>query len=70
MNKILTILALITLTACGDEAAQKQQANTESATQKHMLSDQEKMIQKAKDAEEKIKKAEEKRRQAIKDQGG
>lgn len=71
MKQFLMLISLVFLSACGgNDNSQSEEASNESATKQHMLSDQEKMIQKAKETEEKIKQADEKRRQAIKDQGG
>ncbi|MCB1583239.1 MAG: hypothetical protein KDI92_09265 [Xanthomonadales bacterium] len=71
MKNLLILLALLTLAACGsDDAPQKKETAKQSATKEHMLSDQEKMIQKAKEAEDRIKEADEKRRKALKEQGG
>jgi hypothetical protein len=72
MNKLsfVLLLSFLILFGCSDEpTATEPEPVTENVGKKHMLSDQEKMIQKAKDAEKLIKEADEKRRKALDDQG-
>ena len=68
-NLILLLFSCLVLFACAEDSAPESKAEAEKTTQKHMLSEQEKMLQKAKEAEQLIKDAEEKRRQALEDQG-
>jgi len=60
------------LCSCSESPTDSDQGSNNETKKpgKHMLSDQEKMIQKAKDTEKLIKEADEKRRKAMKDQGG
>lgn len=70
--KMLVILIFsIGLMSCSEPQSETEKVtNKEDSPPKHMLSEQQKMIQKAKDAEKLVKEADEKRRQALKDQGG
>ena len=67
--KVFTIVLMFFLAACSDETAKNSDETKSDEPQPHILSDQEKMLQKAKDAEKLIKEAEKKRRQKIDDQG-
>lgn len=69
---IMLVLLSFTLVACSSEDANtNQQPKVEKNNNKdHMLSDQEKMLEKARKAEEAIQEADEKRRKALEDQGG
>ncbi|MCX7544190.1 hypothetical protein [Marinicella gelatinilytica] len=71
MRQLIVILVLITwLYSCGETPSDSEMNNARSDNKEHMLSDQEKIIQKAKDPEKLIHEADEKRRQALEDQGG
>ncbi len=71
MRQLIVILVLITwLYSCGETPSDSETNNAKSDNKEHMLSDQEKIIQKAKDPEKLIHEADEKRRQALEDQGG
>ncbi len=63
------IFCALLLTACGEKEQKQNQVNQEIAEQdkKHLLSDQKKMIQKAKDAEKLILEADDKRRKQLND---
>ena len=65
------MLLAIGLLSCSDSPSNKDQANnkTDKSTKTHMLSDQQKMLQKAKNTEKLIKEADERRRKALEDQG-
>ena len=72
MNKFNLILLCITfliIFGCSEEPKTESKAVEEDTTKTHMLSDQEKIIQKAKDTEKLLKEADEKRRKALDDQG-
>jgi len=73
MSKIMFVMVfVIGLCACSEpQTASETPVNKDSkAPAKHMLSDQERMIQKAKDAEKLIEEADKKRRKALKQQAG
>ena len=63
---------IVNLVGCSSEPANEPdpESVTEKTSKKHMLSDQEKMLQKAKETEKLIQEADEKRRKALDDQGG
>lgn len=66
MQKIIVIVLITTtLFSCSEP-----QSNNDQANKEHLLSDQQKMIQKAKNTEKLIHEADEKRRQALEEQGG
>jgi len=60
------------LLACSEPQSNTDQSNIndDDQPQTHLLSDQQKMLQKAKDTEKLIHEADEKRRKALEDQGG
>ncbi len=66
------MLLSIGLFACAEQQSNTDQVKSteKKSTQEHILSDQQRMLQKAKDTEEEMKKAHEKRRKAVEDQGG
>ncbi len=68
----ILMLMTFTLFSCSsDDSKTNHQAEVEKQNKKeHMLSDQEKLLEKARKAEEDLKKADEKRRKALEDQGG
>ncbi len=68
----MVLLCGVGLWSCSSSEPDTTQANkTENNNnQEHMLSDQQRMIQKAKDAEKLVKEADEKRRKALAEQGG
>ncbi|MCW8869971.1 MAG: hypothetical protein OQK49_04640 [Proteobacteria bacterium] len=69
MRPLIVILFLVTgLYSCGETPSDSETNNASSDNKEHMLSDQEKMIQKAKDTEKLIHEADEKRRKALEDQ--
>lgn len=71
MLRLIVILFLtIGLYSCGEAPSDSEQNNIKTVNKEHMLSDQQKMIQKAKDTEKLIHEADEKRRKALEDQGG
>lgn len=73
MLKIIVMMLLtIGLFSCSESPSNTDQANnkTDKSTKTHILSDQQKLLQKAKDTEKLIHEADQKRRQALKDQGG
>ncbi len=65
-------LFIFTIISCSSDQPNEQQATVKKAdkTKKHMLSEQEKMLEKAKEVEKAVKDADEKRRKALEDQGG
>ena len=60
------------LLSCSESPSNSEQANdtSDKSPKTHMLSDQQKMLQKAKETEKLIHEADQKRRQALKEQGG
>ena len=69
MYKIILFTLLTTgLLSCSDPQSDSEKANQTNDNKKHMLSDQQKMIQKAKDTEKLIHEADAKRRKALEDQ--
>lgn len=60
------------LISCSEPQSGTDQVKSEekNSTQEHILSDQQRMLQKAKETEEAMKKAQKKRRKAIEDQSG
>ena len=67
---IITIFLMLGLFSCSDTSTDSNTGNNKTDNKTHMLSDQQKMIQKAKDTEKLIHEANEKRRRALEDQGG
>lgn len=71
MRQLIVILVFVTgLYSCGETPSNSEPNIASSDSKEHMLSDQQKMIQKAKDTEKLIHEADEKRRKALEDQGG
>jgi len=73
MFKIMIIMIFtMGLLACSEPQSNTDQSNIndDDQPQTHLLSDQQKMLQKAKDTEKLIHEADEKRRKALEDQGG
>lgn len=71
MLRLIIILFLsMCLFSCGETPSDSEPNNAKTDQKEHMLSDQEKMIQKAKDTEKLIHEVDEKRRKALEDQGG
>lgn len=72
LRTILLMVFVTGLFSCSEPqtTADKPANKDTKETSEHMLSDQERMIQKAKDAEKLIEEADIKRRKALKDQSG
>ena len=68
-NLILLFTTFLIIFGCSEEPKTESKTEEEETTKTHMLSEQEKMIQKAKDADKLIQEADEKRRKALEDQG-
>ncbi len=71
--KIIVLMLFSTgLISCSEPQSDTDQVKSEekNSPQEHILSDQQRMLQKAKETEEAMKKAQEKRRKAIEDQSG
>ncbi|KAA3638570.1 MAG: hypothetical protein DWP95_12355 [Proteobacteria bacterium] len=69
MKTMAFMILTIALLSCSESPSETEHIDNK-ADNKHMLSDQEKMLQKAKDTEKLIHEADEKRRKALEDQGG
>jgi len=71
-NLITLTILVISLVGCSESESQNERGSKEKtgSQKEHLLSDQQKMIQKAKDGEKLIKEADDKRRKALDDQGG
>lgn len=69
---LLITLTVLVLFACSDESTDSAQVNNNDTKKpaKHMLSEHERALQKAKEVEKKLQEADEKRRKALKDSGG
>lgn len=70
LRTFITIFLMLGLFSCSDTSTDSDTDNAKSDNKKHMLSDQQKMIQKAKDTEKLIHEADAKRRKALEDQDG
>ena len=72
LRNMLLMVFVTGLCACSESQTTTDKTVNKDTEQpaKHMLSDQERMIQKAKDAEKLIQEADEKRRKALENQGG
>lgn len=69
---LIIVLMMFILSACSGESNDSAQVKNTDSTKpsKHMLSEHERALQKAKEVEKQMQEAEEKRRKALKDQGG
>lgn len=70
LRTIIIIFLALGLFSCSEPPSDSDSKNTKTGHKEHMLSDQQKMIQKAKDTEKLIHEADAKRRKALEDQGG
>jgi|GEM_PF-1922116 len=72
LKHITPLILLFSLIACStsednDKPRESQNTKNQTSTKKHMLSDQQRMIQKAKDTEKLIKDTAEKQKKAVDD---